>query len=114
LEKVDEQWEPMALRFNELVACTEGEKQEVIEKCEYTGGGGATIERVIIRMTIRLFDSKTGFYIGNREFVGSPPKECPSTTHSGGKMLGEYTNRNDIKTWLKAFVNPPIENQIGK
>jgi hypothetical protein len=106
-------WEPMAMRFLELVVCP-GEPEAIsIQTCNYTVVGEASaepfaIERFQFYQRFRLVATKTGADVIEKSISGSIPRECPETapvTQSdlfGGPVLFE-----DVEKWLVEFVNPP-------
>jgi uncharacterized protein YjbI with pentapeptide repeats len=75
---VDLGWEPMALRFTQLVACVGEEKQTELETCPYTGGGRfATITRVQNRREFRAVEASSGRTVLERSLTGNAPQPCP-------------------------------------
>jgi hypothetical protein len=101
-----ENFQPMAIRFCELV-CIEEEKRELIQTCHYTGGINVTIERYQYQMNVVIKSAKTAEIISQKTFYGQEPSECPKTTTSSRTMDGSQVGINDIMEWLKEFVNPP-------
>jgi uncharacterized protein YjbI with pentapeptide repeats len=73
-------WEPMALRFAQLVACVEEQENTELEHCPYTlqgGGGIASITRIRHSRGIRVVEAATGKVVLDRDFEGSDPDSCP-------------------------------------
>ena len=107
---ISEKWEPMALRFSQLVGCG-GEQQRIaLETCEYTGG--PPITRYQYRISIRLVSASAGAVVVERSFSGAPPAQCPKQAPvSQTELVGGEVNLREIQpevqAWLANFVNPP-------
>jgi uncharacterized protein YjbI with pentapeptide repeats len=72
-------WEPMAVRFAQLVACVSEEEDVQIEHCPYTlqSGGAANITRVRHHRSARVVEAATGRPVLDETFEGSNPVSCP-------------------------------------
>jgi uncharacterized protein YjbI with pentapeptide repeats len=75
---VDLGWEPMAVRFAQLVACVSAEEQSELETCPYMREGQfATITRVQNRRSFQVVEAATGRTVLQRSLTGSVPEPCP-------------------------------------
>jgi len=76
---VDAGWEPMAVRFAQLVVCVHDEEQDPVEVCPYVleNGGSATITRLQNHRQLRVVDARNGSAVLDRTFQGSVPDFCP-------------------------------------
>jgi uncharacterized protein YjbI with pentapeptide repeats len=74
-------WEPMAVRFAQLVACVHNEERTTVQSCPYTlqGGGFATITRYQFRRRVRVVAAQNGEELFDQLFQGSTPVACPIT-----------------------------------
>jgi len=99
-------WEPMALRFVELVACTQGEQRQIIQTCSYTGGSAFTRSQYII--DLRIIAAKTGQVVAQRTFSGTTPDRCPEVKgrFDGSGTTGGPVNRDEVNAWLIDIVHP--------
>ncbi len=70
-------WEPMAVRFTDLVACVGEEQEESVEECAYTGG--PPITRYVHWRDVRVIAADTGAEIWAGRIEGTYPDECPAT-----------------------------------
>jgi uncharacterized protein YjbI with pentapeptide repeats len=72
-------WEPMAVRFAQLVACVSEEEAIQVEHCPYTleGGGVASITRVRNQRDVRVIEAASGRSVFEETFEGSNPAPCP-------------------------------------
>lgn len=72
-------WRPPALRYAELVACAEPLEQVIVRDCGlYSGRSGlATVYLTVDRLTISVFEARSGELLAQREFDGVPRKRCP-------------------------------------
>lgn len=73
-------WEPMAVRFAQLVACVSEEESIQVEHCPYTiegGGGAASITRVRHQRDVRVIEASTGKSVFEQTLEGSTPPVCP-------------------------------------
>lgn len=87
---VDLGWEPMAVRFAQLVACVGEQEQTEIETCPYSGEGQfASITRVQNHREFRVVEASTGRTVLEREFEGTLPKPCPFTHFFSNLQLSE-------------------------
>jgi hypothetical protein len=77
---VDLGWEPMAVRFAQLVACVGEQEQTQIEHCPYQGEGQfGSITRVQNHRQFKVVEASTGRTVLERELEGTMPKTCPFT-----------------------------------
>lgn len=98
-------WEPMALRFCELVVTVE-EEAVVIETCQYVMGGSFT--RYQYHMEVLLFSARTGELVANETLLGGLPDPCPEMKELGHlKSYGAHVSFESLKPWLADLVNPP-------
>lgn len=86
-------WEPMAVRFAQLVACVSEEEDIQVEHCPYTleGGGAASITRVRYQRDIRVVEASTGRTALDKTLEGSNPQECP--------LFHTFSNLNQSETF---------------
>ncbi|MGH2712116.1 MAG: pentapeptide repeat-containing protein [Actinomycetota bacterium] len=86
-------WEPMAVRFAQLVACVSEEEDTQVEVCPYTleGGGNASISRVRYHRDIRVVEASTGRTVYDKMLEGSNPPECP--------LFHTFSNLNTFETF---------------
>ncbi len=74
-------WEPMAVRFGQLVACVHEEEQIEIQNCPYTiqggSGGFASITRYQYRRRVRVVAARTGSVVFDQTYQGTMPEACP-------------------------------------
>jgi uncharacterized protein YjbI with pentapeptide repeats len=103
---LDKGWEPMALRFTDLVACVEHEEAGSIETCDYSGG--PPITRYQYRVHMRLIVARTGELVDEGTVSGSVPGECPARAPaSQTEINGDNVTRNDLAQWFTQFVKAP-------
>ncbi len=101
------EWEPMALRFSQLVGCAGEVTKEPVQTCPYTGG--PPITRYQDRVDERLLDARTANVVAEKVFWGPTPADCPpkasiqQTSIDGGLALFP----DDVKIWLASYANPP-------
>jgi len=103
-------WEPMALRFCQLVAVVGEEEAVAIQTCKYTVGGmpAPPITRYQYKLEVRLFCAKTGQLIASQEFFGGYPRPCPKKAPvEQTSIYGGHVGFEDLEEWLRNFVNPP-------
>ena len=76
-------WEPMAVRFGELVACAAPEETVTVEVCEYfdeeTGEQGPTTRRLRFTRHVRVLQARDGAVLLDRVYEGTSPEPCPDT-----------------------------------
>jgi uncharacterized protein YjbI with pentapeptide repeats len=97
-------YEPMALRFTELVACI---KQEdvLIQSCSYTAGHMNTYQN---KVEVKLRDSRSANIVETKVFLGSLPGKCPSAKEPGeSSKSGSQVSSSEVATWLQSFIHPP-------
>lgn len=102
--KLPGNWQPMALRFSELVACIGEEKEDLIQTCQYTMN--YEITRYGYRIDVTIKSAKTSEKVGERTFWGEPPSDCPETTSNSRSITGGHVKDEDITAWLRTYVNP--------
>jgi uncharacterized protein YjbI with pentapeptide repeats len=100
-------YEPMALRFAQLVACLDEQQQLTdLETCQYRGG--PPITRRQWHAGTRLVEAATGKIIAEQTFFGQPPDACPpSAPQNQIELLGEEVAFGAVTAWLQDYVNPP-------
>jgi len=69
-------WEPMAVRFTDLVACVGEEQEEPVEECAYIGG--SPITRYVFWRDVRVLAADTGAEIWAGRIEGAYPEQCPA------------------------------------
>lgn len=90
-------WEPMAVRFAQLVACLGDEEETQIESCPYSGEGKfATITRVQNHREFKVVEASTGRTVLQRELEGTMPKPCPFTHFFSDFNLNETFSGSSI------------------
>lgn len=106
LETTPPNWEPMALRFAELVACLQEQEKEKIGTCNYEGG--LTLPRYRYQLAVQLKNADTGQAIETVVIYGSQPA-CPAFVKVPGQpdIIGQPIKFEDIEPALIKFVNPP-------
>jgi hypothetical protein len=101
-------WEPMAVRFAQLVACVSEEEDVQVEHCPYTleGGGVASITRVRHQRDIRVIEAGAGRTVFDRTLEGSNPQECP--------LFHSFSNLNQNETFGGSSIGfSKVESEIG-
>lgn len=99
-------WEPMALRFCELVIVVEKQEAVEIETCAYILG--SPITRYQYHMEVRVYSAKTGELVVSETFVGELPGECPEMAPKEKTTIyGERVSSKVFEEWLADLVNPP-------
>jgi uncharacterized protein YjbI with pentapeptide repeats len=75
-------WEPMAVRFGELVACVAPEEEVTVEVCRYfiegSGAEGPATRRVRYTRHVRVVEARTAATIFDQVYEGSFPESCPA------------------------------------
>ena len=101
-----EKWEPMALRFCELVVFVEKQEAVSIETCPYILG--SPITRYQYHMNVRLYFAKTGELFASETFIGEQPHPCPSSApREQTTIYGERVSFKVLEDWLADLVNLP-------
>lgn len=104
-DDISDDWEPMAMRFCELVAAVDEEKRILLQTCTYTQGG--IKYRYRYQMRIRLLNVRTGAAISSHTFYGTKPSACPQRTGVRYQELeGSHVGFSDVNEWLEKFVCP--------
>jgi hypothetical protein len=106
-------WEPMAVRFTQLVACVSEEEDTQVEHCPYTlegGGGTASITRVRYHRDIRVVEASTGRTVFDKTLEGSNPQECPlfhtfSSANQNETFGGSSIGFSKVKSEISGFVS---------
>ena len=72
-------WEPMAVRFGQLVACVHEEEQIEVQNCPYNleGGGFASITRYRYQRRVRVVAARSGSAVFEQTYQGTMPEACP-------------------------------------
>lgn len=97
-----EKWEPMAVRFADLVACID-EEWSPVQSCAYIGG--SPITRYQHRIEVRVVVAATGRVLRQNTFYGSEPRECPSSAPvSQTEIRGSEVGRASVIEWLSETV----------
>jgi len=107
-------WEPMAARFGQLVACVEEEEAVTVELCQYflTGSGapGRPTRRLRFERRVRVVAARTGAVLSDQTHQGSFPGSCPFTKTSFGtsgedKIEGSHVGFDAFKPQLADHVS---------
>ncbi len=100
-------WEPMALRFCELVVIVEKQEAVVIETCQYIMPGSWT--RYQYHMEVLWFSARTGELVANETLLGELPGPCPAAIDIGehGESFGAHVSFESLTPLLADLVNPP-------
>jgi uncharacterized protein YjbI with pentapeptide repeats len=105
-------WEPMAVRFTQLVACVGPEEEIVIQACPYQGGGSfGTLTRVQLRRDYRVVEAATGRTVLDEALEGSPPKPCPPRYVFSPTNLNERVYGSDVEF---AKIEPDLAELVGR
>jgi hypothetical protein len=91
----------------ELVGCIEKTDDVEIEKCSYPNGGTRT--RKAQKVTITIFEAKTGKQIDSNNFYGHVDN-CPQTIPSRTDEVidGDNVSYDQVKGWLLNLVAPVL------
>lgn len=101
-------WEPMALRFTDLVACIAEQEKVALNSCHYSGG--STITRYRYQVHVRLMEAATGGLVAEETIYGGEPGSCPSSTSGGtASVNGKKVLQDHLTDWLAKRVHPPEE-----
>ena len=102
---VRNKWEPMALRFTELVACIEPDGRHSVQTCGYSGGPAIT--RYQHRAHVRVVVAASGRILAEDTLQGSVPDECPTTARVSKTTIdGSNVTRADVTRWLSEKIKP--------
>ena len=105
-DDIGTKWEPMALRFCELVIIVEKQEAAEIENCYYILG--SPITRYQYHMEVCVYSAKTGELVASETFLGEVPGECPkSAPQEQTTIYGERVSFKVFEEWLADLVNPP-------
>jgi len=102
-------WEPMAVRFAQIVACVSEEEDVQVEHCPYTleSGGVASITRVRYQRDIRVIEASSGRAVFDKTLEGSNPQECP--------LFHTFTNFNQNETFGGSSIGfSKVQNEIAR
>jgi uncharacterized protein YjbI with pentapeptide repeats len=103
--RIPDSWEPMALRFAELVACAEDEHEVAIEQCSYAGG--PAIKRLQYQMHMQVMAAKTGEMIVERTFKGTEPRSCPIVAPATQTTIkGDPIEFEEVESFLETYIHP--------
>jgi len=104
-------WEPVAVRFAQLVACAGPERRETVEECRYfvieTGQRGETVRRGRFSLPAWIFEARTGNVVDERVFDGSQPQFCALEINPPffeATLAGDHVTFAQIRPWLEGFV----------
>jgi uncharacterized protein YjbI with pentapeptide repeats len=110
-EETPARWEPVAVRFAQLVACAGPERSETVEVCRYfvieTGQRGETVRRVRFSLPARIVEARTGNVVDERVFEGSQPQFCALEINPPlfeATLAGDHVTFPQIRPWLERFV----------
>lgn len=110
-DQVPEPWEPVAVRLAQLVACTEPEREQVVEVCRYTvietGASGETIRRIRLHRDVTLVEARTGRVVDRRSFQGGEPEFCAfeiTPPFFESVLRGGSVGFGRLQLWLRGFV----------
>lgn len=105
VNKLPKNFQPMAIRFCELVCIVE-EKKQLIQTCNYTPHG--TVERYQYQVHAVIRSARKAELISDTMFYGQEPSDCPKNISTSFlTYVGKAVDNKDIIQWLKKFVNPP-------
>ena len=109
---IDLGWEPMAVRFAQLVACVSEEEDVQVEHCPYTleTGGVASITRVRYQRDIRVVEAGSGRTVFEQTLEGSNPPECPlfhsfSSINQNETFSGSNVEFGKVQSQIARFVS---------
>ncbi|MCS7226908.1 MAG: pentapeptide repeat-containing protein [Gloeomargarita sp. SKYB31] len=98
----ERKWEPMAVRFADLVACID-EEWSPVQRCAYIGG--PPITRYQHQIQVRVVVATTGRVLSQNTFYGSEPRDCPlSAPVSQTEIRGSEVRRASIIDWLSEVI----------
>lgn len=104
----DLDWEPMAVRFGQLVACLGSEQQIAIQTCPYfsfSGGAAPSITRYRYQRSVRVVSARAGKAVLDIVMRGSTPDRCPSiASFSQTRIDGGHVYFEDVKPKLVRYV----------
>ena len=101
-------WEPMAVRFTDLVACVGEEQEEAVEECAYTGG--PPITRYLYWRDVRVLAADTGAEVWAGRIEGTYPEECPASAPAEQTRIdGGSADFADAVPSLEPLVAAPAE-----
>lgn len=110
-DRVPGAWEPMAVRFAQLVVCAEPETERVVEVCRYTvigtGEAGETVRRVRFERTAMIVEAATGRVVDRRTFLGGEPRFCEleiTPPFFEPVLRGSHVGFGRLRPWLAGFV----------
>lgn len=91
-------WEPMAVRFGQLVACVHEEERVEIQNCAYNleGGGFASITRYQHRRRVRVVAARSGSEVFEQTYQGTMPEACPVFETFSSAALHETREGSNI------------------
>ncbi|MBN1966181.1 MAG: pentapeptide repeat-containing protein [Anaerolineae bacterium] len=102
-DSLPSEWEPIATRFAELVACTTETEEVTVETCRYVGG--PPITRYQYRVTITLRAAQTGEILETETVSGSRPSGCPQTAPTSQTRIdGGPVSFELAQGWLGELV----------
>ncbi len=104
------EWWPPFTSYTQLVACTNGETDVLIQTCSYENGGKAL--RYVKEAVVRIVEASTGEVVKEIVVRGDEPRQCPQKLTSYGdsspevKYVGRSLGSYDYTEALSKFVNP--------
>ena len=102
-DQIPEEWEPMAMRFCQLVVSIVKEDKILVETCSYLLG--SSIERYQYQMQLRVFAAATGEVVAEHLIQGTPPEECPSSAPKYRTVIeGDHVSFSDLQLWLEENI----------
>lgn len=100
---VFKRWEPMAVRFTDLVVCVGDNEEHLVQTCQYEEG--VDIERFDIRREITIRTAKTGEIVNRTVIFGPEPADCPVITHDKPMDLRSLpAPQEEVGKWLDAVI----------
>lgn len=104
-DRLPENWDPLGIRFVELVLCVGDEVERLIETCEYAPP--PDIKRYKYEIMLRLLSARTGELIEKVTLRGSEPRECAQTEISSvTRLTGSHVSFDQVQNWVKRYVEP--------
>ncbi len=97
-------WEPMAVRFTDLVACVGEEQEEIVQTCHYNDG--IPIVRYAYWQEIEVIQARTGQILSSTVLHGKQPDYCPDyAPESQDKIRGGGVTHDQITEYLEEFIS---------
>jgi len=104
-DNLPENWDPLGIRFVELVLCVSDEVERLIETCRYIPP--PDIKRYRYEVMLRLLSAHTGELIESETLQGNAPRECEQTEISSvSRLAGSHVSFDQVQDWVKRYVEP--------